>query len=527
MNAANSNPPAAISGSRERKIILLLCAAAAVHVFIFSCVFPFFNNVDEQFQYDLVVKYSHGHIPSGLEKMSEESARYFTLYNTPEYFDTPANNPGGQFPPPKWRQSPEKIRQDLAFSVPFWQKVMTNYECSQAPLYYAVAGFWLRAGELLGIEGGRLLYWLHFLNMFFVAALVWLGWFTARNIFPENLFLRLGVPALLAFFPQSAFYAIQNDVLSPLCFGAAFICLLNFLRAEIPSARQGIFTGLALAAVFLTKMTNLPLIAVAAAVVLLKIRRLAESGKFRAALPSLVSLALCAGLPMEIWTTWCKYNFGDFTGTAVKIHYLHWTHKPFVEWWLHPIFTPHGLWTFLSALTGTFWAGEISWHRVLLVPPFLDALYTILSFGLRRDCAGRATPAIRRRHPAAIRGALDRLLEFCRAGGALCISFHQLRFSRLPVSVARTSVFHIGAADARRADPVFAALRFWNGLRAEKIRRPRKISRAGRIGFVHARFRNRHRLAGFLQPIQLVPSVKIRWGGRPREPKIRASNVVS
>jgi hypothetical protein len=274
---------------------------------------------------------------------------------------------------------------------------MTNYECSQAPLYYAVAGFWLRAGELLGIEGGRLLYWLHFLNMFFVAALVRLGWFTARNIFPENLFLRLGVPALLAFFPQSAFYAVQNDVLSPLCFGVAFICLLNFLRAEIPSARLGIFTGLALAAVFLTKMTNLPLIAVAAAVVLLKIRRLAGAGKFRAALPSLVLLALCAGLPMEIWTTWCKYNFGDFTGTAVKIHYLHWTHKPFVEWWLHPIFTPHGLWTFLSALTGTFWTGEISWHRVLLVPPFLDALYTILSFGF----IGIALAALRPKFSAA------------------------------------------------------------------------------------------------------------------------------
>jgi hypothetical protein len=397
LNAPNSKPPAAISEPRERKIVLLLCCAAAVHVFIFSCVFPFFNNVDEQFQYDLVVKYSHGHIPSGLEKMSEESARYFTLYNTPEYFDTPANNPGGQFPPPEWRQSPDKIRQDLAFSVPFWQKVMTNYECSQAPLYYAVAGFWWRAGELLGIEGGRLLYWLHFLNMFFVAALVWLGWFTARKIFPENIFLRLGVPALLAFFPQSAFYAVQNDVLSPLGFGAAFVCLVNFLRAEIPSARQGIFTGLTLAAVFLTKMTNLPLIAVAAAVVLLKIQRLAGARKFRAALPSVISLALCAGLPMEIWTTWCKYNFGDFTGTAIKIHYLHWTHKPFAEWWLHPIFTPHGLWTFLSELTGTFWEGEITWHRVLLVPPFMNAPFTLLSFGF----IGIALAALRPRFAAA------------------------------------------------------------------------------------------------------------------------------
>ncbi|HEY1719102.1 MAG TPA: hypothetical protein VGH42_12515 [Verrucomicrobiae bacterium] len=379
MNATDSNPPAALSESRERKIILLLCCAAAVHVFVFSCVFPFFNNVDEQFQYDLVVKYSQGRIPSKLEKLSAESAHYFTLYNTPEYFESPANYPGGQFPPPLWTQPAEKIRQVLAFGVPFWQKIMTNYESSQAPLYYAVAGFWWRVGQLLGIEGGRLLYWLHFLNIFFVVALVWLGHAAARTVFPGQNFLRLGVPAMLAFFPQSAFYAVQNDVLSPLCFGAAFICLLNFLRAEIPGARLGTATGLMLAAVFLTKMTNLPLIAVAAAVVILKIRRLVKAGNFRAALPSLISLALCAGLPMEIWMTWCKSAFGDFTGTAVKIHYLHWTHKSFGEWWPHPIFTPHGLWIFVSELTGTFWQGEIWWHHTPLASPFLDALYTILS----------------------------------------------------------------------------------------------------------------------------------------------------
>jgi hypothetical protein len=381
VNITASNPPAAPSESRECKIILLLCCVAAIHVFIFSCVFPFFNNVDEQFQFDLVVKYSQGHIPSRLEKLSDESAHYFTLYNTPEYFNSPTNYPDGRFPPPLWTQPAEKIQQVLAAGVPFWKKIMTNYESSQAPLYYAVAGFWWRAGQWLGIKNGDLLYWLHFLNIFFVVALVWLGHIAARIVFPGQIFLRLGVPALLAFFPQSAFYAVQNDVLSPLCFGAAFICLINFLRAEIPGARLGTATGLALCAVFLTKMTNLPLIAVSSVVVILKMRRLVKAGNFRAALPSLISLALCAGLPMEIWMTWCKSAFGDFTGTAVKIHYLHWTHKPFGEWWVHPIFTPQGLWTFVSQLTGTFWQGENWWHHARLALPALDALYTILSLG--------------------------------------------------------------------------------------------------------------------------------------------------
>ena len=86
-----------------------------------------------------------------------------------------------------------------------------------------------------------------------------LGFVAARMIFPENLFLKVGVPALLAFFPQTVFYSIQNDMLSPLCFGAAFICLVKLLRADTPGMWLGTATGLALAATYLTKISNLPL----------------------------------------------------------------------------------------------------------------------------------------------------------------------------------------------------------------------------------------------------------------------------
>ena len=65
----------------------------------------------------------------------------------------------------------------------------------------------------------------------------------------------------------------------------------------------------------------------------------------------------------------CKLVFGDFTGTAAKIQFLGWTHKPFGDWWRHPIFSPHGLWTFLSGLLATFWQGELFWHRQPLVLP--------------------------------------------------------------------------------------------------------------------------------------------------------------
>jgi hypothetical protein len=377
VNAADSSPTAAPFETRERKIIFLLCLVAAVHVFIFSAAFPFFNNVDEQAHFDLAVKCSQGRLPRQMEPPSADVTPYVVIFGTLEYLWPSNSFPAEQFPPP-WTQPMGKIKPMLLSREAAWNNVR-NYEASQPPLYYAFAALWWDLGNVCGLHDGVLLYWLRFLNIIFVVTLVWLGYVSARLVFPENIFLRLGVPALIAVIPQTAFYSIQNDVLSPLCFGVAFICLVKFLRVEIPGIRIGIFTGLALAATFLTKISNLPLLAVSAAAALFKAWQLARAGKFRAALPSLLALTLCAGLPMAAWLAWCKYNFGDFTGTAAKIRFLGWTHKSFAEWWHHPIFMPHGFWIFIHDLLSTFWQGEILWHRQPLSLPAVNAIYFMIS----------------------------------------------------------------------------------------------------------------------------------------------------
>jgi hypothetical protein len=377
-----------ISEPRERALVWVFCCLAAIHVFVFSAAFPVFNNMDEIPHFDLVVKYAHGHLPRGLEPMGEESSLYTMTYNSPEFITLPEHFPGDRYPTPFWTQpasgQSEKSQRETAFqqasaswhqikNLPFW----TNYESSQQPLYYAAAGLWWRTGQWFGIEGLRRVYWVRFLNILFVATLVWVGYFAARLVFPENYFLRLGVPALLAFIPQQAFYSIQNDVLSPLCFGSVFICLVKFLRAESLNVRLGIFTGLALAATFLAKMSNLPLLAVSTAVIALKIFQLAKSGKFRAARPVLMALILCAGLPVGCWLVWSKYAFGDFSGAAAKIQFITWTLKPFNEWWHHPIFSLQGFWTFISDLLTAFWQGEFRWHAQPLDLPVVDAFYVV------------------------------------------------------------------------------------------------------------------------------------------------------
>ncbi|HTV39634.1 MAG TPA: DUF2142 domain-containing protein [Candidatus Sulfotelmatobacter sp.] len=366
---------------KERKIIWLLCLAAAIHVFAFSAAFPLFNNVDEPFHFDLVVKYSHGDVPRGIERMSPDSATWLALLNCHAYFTRPDQYPGGRFPPPAWTLPADKSAQDIATRSADW-KTQANYEVSQTPLYYALAAAWWHIGVWIGFHDGRLVYWLRFLNIALVSALVWLAYATARLVFPNNSFARLGVPALLALMPQTAFYSIGNDVLSPLCFGITFPFLLKWIASEIPSPAIGAVMGLGFAATFLTKMTNVPLLAVVAAVVLVKAARDAQGGKLRPALPALAAFLYCALPPILAWMIWCKSNFNDLTGSSVKTHFLGWTLKPFGEWWHHPIFTPGGLWTYLSGQLGTFWQGEFLWQHQPLALPGTEFVYSILSLAL-------------------------------------------------------------------------------------------------------------------------------------------------
>ena len=362
----------------NRALIFLLCCAAAIHVFVFSAAFPFFNVVDEQMHLDLAVHYSHADVPRSLTPPDAEALPFIAIYGTPEYLSPP----GGNSPPPPWKQPVEIVREKLLAKEAAYREKFQNHEASQPPLYYLIAGAWWRLGKILGLDGGWLLYWLRFLNVPFAVALTWLGWFTARKIFPENIFICVAVPALIAFMPQTTFYAINNDILSPLAFGIAFVLLMKLWNAENLSLRLAITTGLALAATFLAKISNLPLLAVAGIFLALKIFRLAQNKNLRPSAPSLAVLGFCAGLPMIAWMTWCKINFGDFTGSVLKIQFLGWTHKPFAEWFHHPLFTLQGFWFFLKGNLSTFWQGESLWQRRPLAIPAVNLVYVILSLGL-------------------------------------------------------------------------------------------------------------------------------------------------
>lgn len=371
-NAADNN---------EVKIVFLISLLAALHIFVFTAAFPFFNSVDEPSHFDLVVRYSQGDIPRKLEPISLAAIRYIALFHSPIYVSEPAWLLDGKPPPPPWTQPLEKLLPLINTRETEW-RIDLNHEGSMPPLYYVTAGIWWNAGKLVGLDGESILYWLRFLDIIIVGAVVWLSWWTARKIFPEIIFVRLAVPTLIAFMPQSAFYSINSDILLPLIFGAVFFLLLKFFESDTPSCRLACALGFALAGTFLTKTSTLPLLAASALFVAVKIYRLAHGGKIRTAIPALVILLVCAALPMAAWMFWCQTHFGDLTGSAPKIHVLGWTNRPLSEWFSHPLFTPHGLWIFFSGTFSTFWQGEFLWFRQPLAIHALDVLYAVLTMVL-------------------------------------------------------------------------------------------------------------------------------------------------
>lgn len=358
--------------NKDWLLIALFGALASIRVLIYSAAFPFFNNVDEQAHFDLVMKYGQGHIPRSLDEMSPDAVAYIKRFSSPEYFGTPKDFPNGQVPPAPWTQSEPQTRIPLTL----WG---LNHEASSPPLYYLIAGIWSDLGSFLGFKGLWFLYWIRFLNVLLAPILVWLAYLAASALFPENRFILLGVPLLAAFVPQDTFYSIESDVLSPICYGFAFYHLVLFFRAEMPDPRRAIFAGCALAATILVKSSNLPLLLVVLVTLALKIRRLSQAAKLAPAALAIVEFALCALVPVVIWFLWNLSNYGDLTATAAKIRALGWTAKPLTGWFSHPIFSPRGAWIFWSGLMASFWRGEFVWMLVRLAMPAADVFYWLSS----------------------------------------------------------------------------------------------------------------------------------------------------
>ena len=363
---------------RETRIVAVFCFLAALRVFLFCAAFPFFNNVDEQSHFDLVYKYSRGHVPGGLERRNADAARTIVLYATPEYFFKPGQYPEGLPPRFRWPSSAEAENELDRLTGESTEKM--NFESTQPPVYYAVAGAWYRLGEWMGLRGGQALYWTRFLNVIVCACLTALAYAFARVCFPDSAFLRLGVPFLVAFFPQDAFFAVNNDILLPLTSGAAFLCLLLICLGESKGFAFHAGTGLLIAASVLVKFSSIAVLPVAFVMLAVGVWRLRSAREKKAAIARGAVLLGAAAVPLGAW---CARNYvllGDVTGSMAKTHYLKWTLKPLAAIFHHPIFTLPGVAEFWRDTLVTFWRGEFVWGLTSIASPGWDRFYSTSSF---------------------------------------------------------------------------------------------------------------------------------------------------
>ena len=363
----------------EKRFIMAICLLAMMRVFIFGSAFPFFSNVDEPYHYDVVVKYSKGYFlkSNKIEHFDPAAAKTIALYGTLEYLHDIEKE--GPFPPPLWKVSNDtEAVKYLDKNVNYFLGLQ-EIEINSPPVYYFLTGLWYKAGGLLGLDEGILLYWVRFLDVIVYGLLVLLAYLFCKKLFPGQITLIFGVPILLIAFPQDLFYSINSDVFSPI------LCLLSvYFLFRIYSSDKSILyyalTGIAISAALLTKLTNVPLLLILLIFLILITKKYYSIGKLKRHYIHLLVLLTVSVLPFVLWLGWNYYILGDFTGTADKITSLHWQNKSFWDWFDHPMFSFEGLWYFLSETLKTFWRGEFVWGLQRIASDEADWFYVISSF---------------------------------------------------------------------------------------------------------------------------------------------------
>ena len=343
---------------------------------IFSAAFPMFSNVDEPLHWDLVTKYSTGHMPTTLERYSPEAIKVLAWHLTPEYLTTQEKYDEGFVQPPL-KDLPPEIAAEIAGRVSAGYAVSrNNQESTQPPVYYAAAGAWYRLGELFGIHDIRLAYWIRFLNVLIYGLLVWTAYAFIRRLYPGNLLLRTGVPLLLALLPPGCFLQHQQR------------------RDDAASIRRGVL----LAALDRSgrEQDSRPIsgrraldrrrdpgqdgqrydpCADGARDIWPCFAKRAPEGRLRETLRLIGLMVGAAILPIAVWMARNYIGSGDLTGASKKSAPSPWASRPLVRSSIIRCSDPAGAWTFISGLIVTFWRGELVWHLVRMAMRSADIFY--------------------------------------------------------------------------------------------------------------------------------------------------------
>ena len=179
-----------------------MCCFALIRILIFAAAFPLFNNVDEQFHYEMVYRFAHGYMPEKeLPRIDPEMARVFTLYGTAEYFNSEQLLRSAHMDTPIAGLPAQTREVQYRPLYDYWTQ-QRDMEAQSPPAYYLLAAVWLRIGETLGMKDWTLAYWVRFMNAVVYAMFVWISFLFTKEVVPgKGISLRGGAHVLGSFSP--------------------------------------------------------------------------------------------------------------------------------------------------------------------------------------------------------------------------------------------------------------------------------------------------------------------------------------
>jgi len=358
-------------------IVALLCIYAGLRILLFATVFPIFNLLDEQAHFLSVRMYARGQWPGKeLPSLDQESAALFSVFATGEY--VASNETLKRLYPaePLYRLSAQEMYPYVAPRFNRWMNTR-NLEGQSAPFYYVLAAGWYRIGEAFGMPSWELVYWVRFLNPIAYVLLLWVSYRLVRKVYPARIFLWLGVPALLAVFPQDVYFGLNREVLSAPMTAISLLLMLKVMDDKQSQGGLLMIASVMVGLTFLVDFSNCVLYG-AFAVMLWFWARQSSTKAMRKSWMVIVAVLISLLLP----GAWMLRNYrvmGDLTASRAKIEILGWTMKSRGELFNHPLFSVQGSGYFLSTLVRSFWRGEYLWHGHPMSWPPADWFYLLSS----------------------------------------------------------------------------------------------------------------------------------------------------
>ncbi|MCP4400627.1 MAG: glycosyltransferase family 39 protein [bacterium] len=194
------------------KIIVLLLCLTAIRGVIYGLLIPINQTPDELFHINKI-KAKHLAL-TGQSENSRKQASVTAEIRLAEYYSI--------YPESRRTFSPENVQGKTLPDPP-----------PSDELYYFVSALLLKMFSLEHVRDE--IYLLRECSIVLGALVVWLSFLVARELFPGNRFVVVGVPALITFIPQfsAANASINSDKLAEVFVALSFLVMLKMLKHRI------------------------------------------------------------------------------------------------------------------------------------------------------------------------------------------------------------------------------------------------------------------------------------------------------